>query len=78
MKLDGLRQQLAGLPMEDLTSRTSAVSEVGLETLKDMLSSLGVECKRLKKSKLVQRLQQHLEPQNLEQQATQQANQDPA
>ena len=78
VKLDGLRQQLAGLPMEDLTSRTSAVSEVGLETLKDMLSSLGVECKKLKKSDLVQRLQQHLEPQNLEQQATQQANQDPA
>ena len=73
MKLDGLRQQLAGL-----TSRTKAVSDVGLEALKHMLSSLKLDCKKLKKPELVRRLQQHLEQQHLEQQATQQANQDPA
>jgi hypothetical protein len=40
VKLDGLRQQLAGLPVEDLTNRTKAVSDVGPEALKHMLSSL--------------------------------------
>lgn len=77
-KLDCLRQELAALPVADLTGRTKAVSDVGLEALKHLLSSLGEDCKKLKKPELVRRLQQHLEQQHLEQQATQQANQDPA
>ena len=78
-RLDGLRQQLAGLPVEDFASRTMAVRDVGLEGLKQMLSSLGVDCKRLNKPDLVSRLQQHLAQEHLlEQQATQHANQDPA
>jgi hypothetical protein len=47
-------------------------------TLKQMMSSLKLDCKKMKKPELVRRLQQHLEHQHLEQQATQQANQDPA
>ena len=49
VKLDGLRQQLASLPVEDLTSRTKVVSDVGLEALKHMLSWLKLDCKKLKK-----------------------------
>ena len=71
-QLDLLRQQLAGLPLEDLLKRTKVVSEIGVEDLKHLLSFVGVDCKKMKKQELVSRLQQHLE-----QQATQ-ATQDPA
>ena len=50
VKLDGLRQQLASLPVEDLTSRTKVVSDVGLEALKHMLSSLKLDCQEVEEA----------------------------